>query len=53
MEQHYTQDNTDGYTPAQLDALNAELDALLSGIEPHTDAWYAVIKRHGDDVAQR
>lgn len=28
--QHYTDDNTDGYTPEQLDALNAELDALLT-----------------------
>lgn len=50
---HYTEDNTQGYTQEELDALNAELGALLSEIEPHTDAWYAVIKRHNDDVARR
>lgn len=53
MQQHYTMDNTDGFPQEQLDAWNAELDALLTGLEPHTDQWYAVIKRHADDVARR
>lgn len=53
MDQHYTQDNTEGYTQEQLDALNTELEARLVGLEPHTDAWYAAIHTHHDEVAGR
>jgi hypothetical protein len=48
-----TQDNTTGYTQEELDALNAELEGLLQGLEPYSDAWYAATKRHGDEVARR
>jgi hypothetical protein len=50
---YYTPDNTSGYTQAELDALNAELDARLTALEPHTDAWYEAIHRHNDEVAGR
>lgn len=51
--EHYRMDNTEGFSQAELDALNAELDALLTAAEPQTDAWYEIIKRHGGDVARR
>ena len=57
--EHYTTDNTQGYTSEELDALNAELDGLLADLASSTDGQatpddvQALIKRHNDDVARR
>ena len=57
--EHYTMDNTEGYTQAELDALNAELHTLLADLasstdgNPSPDEVSALIKRHNDDVARR
>ena len=50
---HYRDDNTEGYTQAQLDALNAELDGRLDGIEPGSDEWHETVSQHADEVARR
>lgn len=50
---HYTMDNTQGYSQEDLGELNAELTILLADIEPYTDAWYEMAKRHADTVANR
>lgn len=50
---HYRDDNTEGYTQAELDALNAELNARLVGIEPGSDEWHETVQRHADEVARR
>ena len=50
---HYRDDNTEGYTQAQLDALNSELDGRLDGIEPGSDEWHETVSRHADEVARR
>jgi hypothetical protein len=50
----YTFENTENYTQAELDALNAEIEARLAEIDPMDyDARNAAIKRHADEVAQR
>lgn len=49
----YTNENTQGYTQEELDQLNAELAARLEGVEPGTDAWHEIVKRHADEVARR
>ena len=50
----FTTDNTDGYTQAQLDALNAELTAHLATIDPEdTDAREQAEKAFADEVARR
>lgn len=49
---HYRDDNTEGYTQAQLDALNAELTGRLDGIEPGSDEWHETVGRHADEVAR-
>jgi hypothetical protein len=51
--EHYRDDNTTGYTQEELASLNAELDALLAGVEPDTDAWNAIITQHNDEVSRR
>jgi hypothetical protein len=50
---YFTQENTEGYTDIQLDALNAELDDRLNGIEPYTDEWYQSQKSFSDEVSRR
>lgn len=56
---HYRMDNTEGYTQAELDALNAELETLVGDLASSTDdnasqgEVDALIKRHADDVARR
>ena len=50
---HFTLDNTQGYSQGELDALNRELDEVLAGIEPYTAAWYETAKRFADTVANR
>lgn len=50
----YNAENTDGYTQAELDALNEEIEARLAEIDPlDYEARNAEIKRHQDEVARR
>jgi hypothetical protein len=50
----FTPDNTDGYTQEELDALNAEIDDVLSEIEEDDlDARYAAEKAFADEVSRR
>lgn len=59
MTRYYRLDNTTGYTQAQLDALNAELQDLLADLASSTDdnatpeEVAALISRHAHDVARR
>lgn len=53
LEVGFRDDNTEGYTQAQLDTFNAELITRLEGIEPHSDEWYRVAKQFADEVAGR
>lgn len=50
----FTTDNTDGYTQAQLDALNVELTERMATIDPNdTDARADAEKAFHDEVARR
>jgi hypothetical protein len=49
----FTQNNTEGYTDAELEALNAELDDRLSGLEPGTDEYDNAVKAFNDEVSRR
>lgn len=50
----FTTDNTEGYTQAQLDALNAELAERLAAIDPNdTDARFNAEQAFSDEVARR
>lgn len=51
----FTPDNTEGYTQAQLDALNAELAERLraAGAEPGSDEALEIEKAFHDEVAGR
>ena len=50
----FTMDNTEGYTAAELAALNAELAERLAEIDPDdVDARYAAEKAFNDEVAGR
>lgn len=50
----FTTDNTQGYTDAELAALNAELAAKLTAIDPDdTDARAEVEKAFHDEVSGR
>ena len=51
----FEQENTDGYTDAELDALNTEWDAIVSDeqLEPGTDEYEAQVKQFSDEVAGR
>jgi hypothetical protein len=49
----FTMDSTEGYTQNQLDALNAELEIRLAGIEPHSDEWYRIEQEFANEVAAR
>lgn len=59
MQQSYRPDNTSGYTQAELDAFNEELQGLLADLaastdgDPTPDDVEALVKRHADDVARR
>lgn len=65
---YYTQENTQGYTDAELEALNVELCCLLSGWQEDQrtpdlaqemiqeiiqEIMQEIIKEHNDDVARR
>ncbi len=49
----FTIENTTGYTPQELDALNAEAQVHLQGIEPYTNEWYEAQKQFCDEIARR
>lgn len=51
----FTTDNTEGYTAAELAALNAEFEARLAaaGVEPGSDEALAMEKAFADEVARR
>lgn len=50
----YTMDNTEGYTAAELAALNVELAARLAQIDPDdVDARAEAEKAFHDEVARR
>lgn len=51
----FTADNTEGYTAAELAALNAELAARLqvAGVEPGSDEAAEIEKAFADEVAGR
>lgn len=53
MTNTYRDDNTEGYTQSELDALNAELEQRLTDIEPDSDEYHETIKRHADEVSRR
>jgi hypothetical protein len=54
MSDAFTQDNTFGYSDAELAALNAELAERLAGIDPDND-WLIeqTAKSFADEVANR
>jgi hypothetical protein len=51
----FTSDNTEGYTAAELEALNAELAQRLAdaGVEPGSDEAMAIEKAFHDEVSRR
>jgi hypothetical protein len=49
----FTQQNTDGYTDQELEALNAELNDRLSGLEPGSDEYQQTEKSFHDEVSKR
>ena len=48
----FTQDNTEGYSDASLDGLNAELDKMLEGIEPSSLAFWDAGSAFADFVSR-
>ena len=48
----FTADNTEGYTAAELAALNAELAQRLAGIED-PEAAFAAEQAFADEIARR
>lgn len=49
----FNADNTDNYTPEQMDALNAEWEIISADLEPGSDEYYQVEQRFSDEVARR
>lgn len=49
----FTQENTDGYTDSELDALNEELSERLADLEPGSDEYQQVEKAFHDEVSRR
>lgn len=50
MEYRFTEESHDRYTPKGIDALNAELDLRLNGLEVGSDDWHAAAKAFHDEV---
>ena len=46
-------DNCEGYTPAQMEALNAEASERLARLEPGSDEYEVAAKAFCDEVAGR
>jgi hypothetical protein len=49
----FTQQNTDGYTDQELDALNAELVERLADLDPGSDDYQQAEKEFHDEVSRR
>ena len=49
----FTQDNTVGYTDAQLEQFNLELADRLDGLDPDTDEYQQAESNFSDEVARR
>ena len=51
----FTQENTTGYTDAELAALNAEWAEIVTaeGLEPETGEYIDRQKQHADEVSRR
>jgi len=51
----FTQENTQGYTEAELTAIKNEWDEIVAaeGLEPETDEYYAREKQFQDEVSRR
>lgn len=49
----FTQQNTDGYTQSELDALNLELAERLTDLEPGSDEYQQAEKAFHDEVSKR
>lgn len=46
-------DNCEGYSHAEMEALNAEAAERLAGLEPGSDEWNDAAKAFQDEVARR
>ena len=46
----FTLENTNGYTQAQLDKMNAELKEALKGVEPDSDNYKQMEKIESDRI---
>ena len=51
----FTQENTTGYTDAELDVLNTEWKEIvdIEGLELGSDEYYQREKQHADEVSRR
>ena len=51
----FRQNNTEGYSDAELDAMNEEWEerARKAGLEEDTDEWEEAAKRFSDEVSGR
>ena len=49
----FTQENTEGYTDSELDALNEELAERLGDLEPGSDDYQQAEKSFSDEVSRR
>lgn len=51
----FSQENTHGYTDAELQALNAEWNAIVEAenLERETDEYYQREKQFNDEVSRR
>jgi hypothetical protein len=49
----FTQQNTEGYTDQELDALNAELEERLADLDPSSDEYQQTEKAFYDEVSRR
>lgn len=51
--EHFTLDNTSGYTQPELNALNRELSERIQGYELYTLAFFDTIHAFENEVASR
>lgn len=49
----FTQENTEGYSDSELDALNEELAERLADLEPGNDEYQQAEKAFHDEVSRR
>jgi len=53
MMELFRQDNTDGYSDQELDALNAEWETRSTGLDPNSDEYQQTAKAFADEVGRR